>query len=111
MIPGLGGGIDPRKMQGMMKKLGIKQDEIFANRVVIERDEGNIVIENPDVTKIVMQGQESWQITGNASEEEAGVSEEDVKLIAEKTGKPEEEARKALEETNDIAEAIVKLSS
>ena len=109
MIPGMG-GMNPKKLQGMMKQLGIKQDEIEATRVVIEREAGNIVIENPQVMKTEMQGQESWQITGDAKEEEAGFKEEDVKLVMEKTGKSEEEAKKVLEETNDIAEAIVKLS-
>ena len=83
------GGIDPKKMQAMMKQMGIKQDEIDAMRVVIEKSDGNkIVIENPNVVKIMMQGQESWQITGEAREEDGGVSEEDVRLIMEKTGKP-----------------------
>ena len=110
MIPGMG-GMDPKKMQAMMSKLGIKQESIDAKRVVIERlDESDIVIENPDVVKINMQGKESWQIVGDAKEEEAGVSEADVKLVVEKTGKSEEEARKALEETDDIAKAILKLS-
>jgi nascent polypeptide-associated complex subunit alpha len=109
MIPGLG-GMNPKKMQGMMKQLGIKQEEIEAARVIIEREEGNIVIENPSVTKVEMQGQETWQIMGDVSEEREGIKEEDVKLVAEKTGKSEAEARKALEETSDIAEAIVKLS-
>ena len=36
MIPGLGGGLDPKKMQGMMKKLGIKQEEIDAQEVTIK---------------------------------------------------------------------------
>jgi len=109
MIPGLG-GMNPKKMAGMMKQLGIKQESIEdAKKVIIERESGNIIIENPQVTKIEMQGQESWQIVGDVSEDE-GISEEDVKLVAEKTGKSEEEARKTLEETGDIAEAIVKLS-
>ena len=83
------GGIDPRKMQAMMKQMGIKQDEIEASRVVIERaDGGKIIIENPAVTKIDMKGQESWQITGEAHEEIAeGVTDEDVRLVMEKTGK------------------------
>ena len=46
MIPGLG-GINPKKMQGMMKQMGIKQDEIEAERVVIEKSDGRIIIENP----------------------------------------------------------------
>src|SRR3989344_8114033 len=101
MLPGIG-KLDPKKMQAMMKQLGIKQEEIEANRVIIERDSGNIVIENPSVTKVDMQGNETWQIMGEAKEEEAGISEEDVKLVMEKTGKSEKEARNALEETGDI---------
>lgn len=111
MIPGLG-GMNPKKMEGMMKQLGIKQEAIEdAKRVTIEREDGKIVIENPSVTKVEMQGQETWQIMGEAREEEEGVREEDVKLVAEKTGKSEDEARKALEEVKgEVAEAIVKLS-
>ena len=111
MLPGLG-GMDPKKMQGMMKQLGIKQEVIEdAKKVTIECDSKNIVIENPSVTKIEMQGQETWQIMGDVTEIEVGISEEDVKLVIEKTEKSEEEVRKALEEVNgDIAEAIVKLS-
>ncbi|MEM4271765.1 MAG: nascent polypeptide-associated complex protein [Candidatus Pacearchaeota archaeon] len=108
---GLGGGLNPAKMKAMMQKLGINQEEVSAKRVVIERDEGNIVIENPNIQKIKMQGQESWQITGEAREEEAGIKEEDVALVAEKTGKSKKEAKEALEKTGgDIAEAIVELT-
>jgi len=110
MIPGLG-GMNPKKMAGMMKQLGIKQEEVNAQRVVIEKEDGNIVIENPEVVKVVMQGRESWQITGKAVEEVNGkFSDEDVKLVIEKTQATEDEVRKVLEEVDgDIAEAIVKL--
>jgi len=111
---GLGGGFDPAKMKGLMKQLGVKQQEIDAERVIIEKRDGKkILIENPGVQRITMQGQESWQITGEAHEESAeeGVSEDDVKLVMEKTGKGEKDVRKALEETDgQVAEAIVKLS-
>lgn len=111
MIPGLG-NINPKKMQAMMKQMGINQEEIEAIRVIIEKTDGNrIIIENPNVQKVKMQGQESWQIIGDASEEEIGIKEEDVSLVMEKTGKSREESEKALEESNgDIAEAIIKLS-
>jgi len=109
MLPGMG-GMNPKKMQAMMKQLGIKQEEIDAVRVIIEKEDGRIVIENPSVQRIEMQGQESWQVTGEAHEEDSGLSEEDVRLVMEKTGKSESEVRKVLEETGDIAEAIVKLS-
>jgi len=110
MFPGLG-GMDPKKMQAMMKQLGIKQEEIPAERVVIEKPDGKTIIENPSVQKITMQGQESFQITGEILDsEELQFSEDDIKLVAEKTGKSESESKTALEETNDIAEAILKLS-
>ena len=110
MLPGMG-GLNPKKMQAMMKQLGIKQEEIEdAQRVIIEREGGNIIIENPEVSRVEMGGKETWQISGDVSEEEVGLSEDDVKLVMEKTGKGEDEVRKVLDETHDIAEAIVKLS-
>lgn len=111
MLGGLG-GLDPRKMQALMKQMGIKQENIEAEKVIIESADKRIIIEPANVQKIVMQGQESWQITGEAREEakETGISNDDVRLVMEKTGKSESEVRKVLEETNDIAEAIVKLS-
>jgi nascent polypeptide-associated complex subunit alpha len=112
MFPGLG-KFDPKKMQGMMKQLGINQEEIDAERVIIEKTDGNkIIIENPSVQKIKMQGQESFQIAGDAREESGEkFSDEDIKLVMEKTGKSEDEVLSALEETGDIAEAIIQLSS
>jgi len=113
MFPGLG-GMNPKKMQGMMKQLGIAQEEIDASRVIIEKsDNSKIIIENPSVTKIKMQGQETFQIAGDAIEqelEEIGISEDDIKTIIEKTNVSEEQARETLEETGDLAEAILKLS-
>jgi nascent polypeptide-associated complex subunit alpha len=104
-------GIDPRKMQAMMRQMGIKQEEIEAKRVIIECEDKNIVIESPSVQEIVMQGQKTWQIGGEAHDESPGVSEDDVKMVAEKTGKSLGEAKKALKESDgDIAAAIVDLS-
>lgn len=105
------GGIDPKKMQAMMRQMGIKQEDIEASRVIIESTDRKIVIDNPSVQKITMQGQDSWQIAGEAREESAGVSGEDVKMVMEKTGASEEKARRALEASNgDMAEAILALS-
>lgn len=107
------GGINPKKMQGMMKQLGISQEEIPAEKVIIEKTDGsNLIINNPSVSKISMQGQETFQISGEISQEtaEVGISEEDINTIVEKTGKTPEQAKTALEETGDLAEAIMKLS-
>lgn len=103
-------GINPKQMQAVMKQMGMSQTEIPSSKVIIEKEDGNkIIINNPSVTKIKMQGQESFQITGDISEE-SGFSEDDIKVVMEKTNCSEEEARKALEETGDLAEAIIKLS-
>ncbi len=108
------GGIDPKKMQVLMKQMGMSQKEIPADRVIIEKqDDTKIIIENPSVTKISMQGQESFQISGDIKEEDSEykINEEDIRTVMEKTGRSEDEARNALENSNgDLAEAILELS-
>ena len=104
-------GINPKKMQAVMKQMGISQEEIDASRVIIEKPDGKIIIENPSVTKVRMQGQETFQITGEIHEDsESSISEDDIKTIVEKTGCSENKARETLEKTNDLAEAILELS-
>ena len=104
--------MNPKKMQEAMKQMGIAQENIPAKRVIIEKSDnsGKIIIENPSVTKIKMQGQESFQISGDVNEVEEGISEEDIKTVMEKTNSSQEDARKTLEKTQDLAEAILELS-
>lgn len=103
--------LNPKKMQAVMKQMGISQEEIDASRVVIEKQDGNkLVINNPSVVKIKMQGQESLQISGDI-EEESGVSESDIKIVMEKTGCSKGEAKQSLQETGDLAESILNLTS
>ena len=105
------GGVDPRQMQGMMKKMGISQEQLPVKRVIFEMADGNLVIDEPGVMKIKMQGQESYQVTGEASEESvASFSDEDVEMVMDKTGKDKDAVVAALEESEgDIAEAIMAL--
>ncbi|MFC1710778.1 nascent polypeptide-associated complex protein [Nanoarchaeota archaeon] len=105
--------MNPKKMQAMMKQMGINQEEISASKVIIEKtDNTKTIIENPSVVKINAQGNESFQISGNVKEETAApeISEEDINSVMEKTGKSEEEAIAALKKTGDLAEAILELS-
>jgi len=105
------GGINPKQMQGMMRKMGISQEDVSAERVTIEMADGSLIkIENPVVAKIKMQGQESFQISGDISESEEKFSDDDVKVVMEKTGCSKKEAEKVLEKTGDLAEAILELS-
>lgn len=106
------GGMNPKKIEGMMKKMGISQTPLNVKKVIFEMSDGNLVIDDPSVTKIMMNGQETYQVAGEAKEEGASnFSDEDIFIVKEQSGKSEEEARAALEETDgDIAEAIKSLS-
>jgi nascent polypeptide-associated complex subunit alpha len=110
MIPGM----NPRKMNQMMKKMGIKQNEIDAQEVIIRTDEHDIVITNPSVSKVNMMGQQTYQIAGQEEirerETTPEISEEDVKTVMDQAEVSEEKARKAIEEHDgDLAEAIMGL--
>ena len=107
----------PRAMKNLMAKMGIKSSEINAIRVVIETNDANIVIENPQITKIEAQGTVSFQISGDISEvpkiSEVNITEEDIDLVAEKTGIADRELirEKLTEENGDIAQAILDLTT
>ncbi len=105
------GGINPKQMQGMMKKMGIAQNEINAKRVIIECGDKKIIIDEPSVIKISMQGQTSYQISGEEREESLeAFSEDDIKMVMDKTGKSKDKVVDFLKKNNgDIALAIMEL--
>ena len=117
MFPGMGGrgGMNPKKMQGMMKQLGIEMLDIEnAEQVIIKTRDGDIIIDNPSVSIMRAQGVDTYQINGDVKEvpKELVIPDEDVRLVCEQTGASEEDVRKALKEANgDLAEAILALSS
>lgn len=103
--------INPREMEKMMKKLGMKQENIDAEEVIISCKHKKIIVKNPQVTKINMMGQESLQITGDMEEHEVeGFTDEDIHIIMNQTGCTREKAKEALELKKDIAEAILYLN-
>jgi len=109
------GNMNPRQLKQMMKRMGIKVEDVNANIVVIHGPEKEIIIEDPEVSKTVIQGQEMYQIMGGRVREEeteadVKIEDDDVKMVAEQANVGEEEARKALEESGgDIAATIMKL--
>ena len=56
-------GFNKKQLEQAMKQMGVKQENIEAEKVIIKTRDKNLVIENPEVTKINMMGQESLQIT------------------------------------------------
>lgn len=102
-------GMNPRQMQKAMQRMGIKQEEIDASEVIIKTPEKNLVIKNPQVTKVDMMGQKTFQVIGEVTEE-SSISEEDIKTVAEQAEVSEEQAKEALQKTSgDLAEAILEL--
>lgn len=109
--------MNAKQMEKMMKQMGIQQEQIDADEVIIKTGGGEILVSNPQVVKVKMGGQETFQITGEISKRAAPegaqmkekFSEEDAKLVAQQSGASLEDARTALTETGDIAEAIMKL--
>jgi nascent polypeptide-associated complex subunit alpha len=123
MIPG--GRANPRQMRQAMKRLGIEQEQMDGvEEVIIRTATKEYVIRDPNVTAMTAQGQKIWTVVGepivrdraDAKPAEGAkavtIPEEDVKLVAEKAGVSEEEARKALEDAGgEPAEAIIRLMS
>jgi nascent polypeptide-associated complex subunit alpha len=102
--------IDPRQMKKMMQQMGIKTEEIPAKRVIIEKEDEKIILEDPSVMCIEQGGVKSYQISAERTEVVPNIPEEDVKLVAEQTGASEEECEKTLAACKgDVAEAIMKL--
>ena len=101
--------MDPEKMQKMLKKLGMKMDNILANQVIIKTDSGDITIDEPQVIKTTMKDQVVFQISGNVKQKM--FSDEDVKLIMEQTGVDDKEKIKELLQQNngDVAKTIMQL--
>ena len=123
MIPG--GRANPRQMRQAMKRLGIEQEQMDGvEEVVIRTATKEYVIRDANVTAMTAQGQKIWTVVGEpivrdrvgAKKPEGAapvtIPEEDVKLVAEKAGVSEEDARKALEDASgEPAEAIIRLMS
>ena len=106
--------MNPRKMQQMMRQMGIQQVELEAKEVIIRLADKELVIANPSVSKVNMMGQETFQISGEIEErslsKEPEISEEDIKTVMEQASVDKKTAQKALEEADgDLAEAIMNL--
>ncbi|MDP6670794.1 MAG: nascent polypeptide-associated complex protein [archaeon] len=110
MIPGMG-GMNPKQMQRMMKQLGIKNDELPAKKVVFELEDGTkLVINQPNVSVINMQGQKTYTVMGEAVEEKNGIPDEDIEMVMTQAGVDKKKATAALKKNEgDIAEAILEL--
>jgi nascent polypeptide-associated complex subunit alpha len=105
----------------MMQRMGLSMGEMpDVQEVIFKTSNKEIIVENPQVATLDLHGQKIFQVTGEriterAVEKEAAkvdIPEEDVRLVADQTGKSVEEAKRALEETEgDLAKAILLLQT
>lgn len=128
-----GGGMNPRKMEQMMKQMGIDVTEIDAEEVIIRTADEELVFSDAEVTRMDAQGQQTYQVVGSpetrargegddaeagaSADESAGdekgapeVPADDVEIVAQRAGVSTDDAREALEaENGDLAAAISRL--
>jgi nascent polypeptide-associated complex subunit alpha len=110
MIPGM----NSRQAKRMMQKMGIQQQELDAKEVIIRTEDKEIVISNPQVSKVNMMGQETFQVVGEVEERalssEPEINEDDVKTVMEQANVDEEKARESIKKNNgDLAASILEL--
>lgn len=109
-------GMNPRQMKQAMKRLGMQQVDIDdAIEVIIKCPDRNIVISNPNVSKINMMGQETFQIVGEYTEESIDstpdISDEDIETVMQQADVTREKAEEAIKRANyDLADAILQLT-
>jgi nascent polypeptide-associated complex subunit alpha len=101
-------------MEQAMRRMGVQQTEIDAKEVIIRCEDKDIIIQNPNVSKVNMMGQETYQIMGKAIEKERSqeltISEDDIHIVMEQTNASKEKAKKAISDNNgDLAAAILSL--
>ena len=120
-----GGGMNPRKMQQMMKQMGIDVTELDAEEVIIRTEDEELVFSDAQVTRMDAQGTETYQVVGDpetrargagsddeSEDDESGgdIPESDVEIVAERAGVSTDDARDALAaEEGDLAAAIARL--
>ena len=107
------GKINPREANRMMQRMGMQVQQLDdVTKVIMESPTRRIVIDNPEVATVTVQGQTVYQVGGGTMREEGvgGASDEDAKLVASQAGVTIEQATSALRQSNgDLAQAIILL--
>ncbi|MCL1971336.1 MAG: nascent polypeptide-associated complex protein [Candidatus Bathyarchaeota archaeon] len=117
--------MNPREQKRMMQRMGMNMENVDeVNQVIIRTASKDIVIDEPEVAILQVQGQKMYQVIGGQVSEQAPgkfaastpatpiFTDEDAQLVADQTGKSLEKAKEALEECGgDLAKAILLLSS
>jgi len=113
------GRVNERQVKRMMQQMGIKSndlDDVVEVRIVLK--DKTIIIKEPNVSVIEVQGNKTYTVVGKEEMiqgqmdkqtiEDTNLKEEDIKLVMEKAGVTREKAIEALKSNNYmVAEAII----
>jgi nascent polypeptide-associated complex subunit alpha len=109
--------MNPREARRMMQRMGMNMGAMpEVEQVIFKTSTKEIIVENPEVTVMEVQGQKIFQVMGEritekTVEKAAKIPEEDVQLVATQANVSADQARAALEQTKgDLAQAILLLS-
>ena len=117
--------LSSRELKRIMGKFGVNTKEVEdVKEVVLKTSTKEIIIQDPMVTLLEVQGQKIFQVFGEKVEEKTlseelkllerdeKISDEDVLLVAQQANVDFEEAKAALKECKgDLAQAILMLTS
>ena len=107
--------LNPRKMESLMKQLGIKFEEMKdVEEVHLLTSSGKYIIKPSDVKIINAQGVKTLQVIIKEMnyEESYSVDEEDIKILSEKASISYEDAKKLLEKhKGNLAEALLEIEN
>lgn len=106
--------MDQRKMQKMMKQMGVSTKDIPAEKVIIFTKDKKMIFDSPQVTETTMMGQKTYQLGGNFREEvnevQVKIADDDIELVVAQTGVDKEKAEELLiKNKGDIAATIMEL--
>ncbi len=106
--------VSSREQQRMMQRMGLQVKQLDdVTRVIMETSSKRIIIDNPEVARVTVQGQAIYQVGAGTMREEdivSQVSVEDARLVASQAAVSQEEASEALRASNgNLAQAILLL--
>ena len=99
-----------------MRRMGLNMTPLEAEEVIIKTKDKEIIVQNPEVAVLEVQGQKIFQVMGGEISEKKRekaiiIPEEDVQLVAQQAKVSLDQARAALEQTGgDLAQAILLLT-
>ena len=110
MLPGM----NSRQMKQAMKRMGVEQTDLDCQEVIIRLKDRDLVFTQPDVAKVNMMGQQTYQVVGEPTEQlrdtTPDIEEADIETVMAQTGVDKDRAKEAIAAAKgDLAEAILSL--